>query len=146
MDGVDPIQENWTDGEVPTKANDLLSNVSFTHVKDGSYPIWSILRNVTNSANQTLLTTLVTAEQTFVTPDYPDFVLKDQLSVVRSHFSPPYPAWAGTYPGNSGSPCNGDAGTAEAGGDVAGMVYSQQADNDYSADTFSSCGDVAHRQ
>lgn len=142
VDGVDPIQEVWQDGEIPTKGNDLLSNVSFSHVKDGSYPIWSILRNVTDSSHASLLTTLVTSEQTFVTPDYPDFVLKDQLSVVRSHFSPP----GITYPGNGGSPCNGDAGAAEAGGDVAGMVYSQQADNDYAADNLSSCGEVGHRQ
>ncbi|MGA9673648.1 MAG: hypothetical protein WBQ94_30935 [Terracidiphilus sp.] len=156
VDGVDPIQEVWSDGEVPTSGNNLLSNVSFSHVKDGSYPIWSILRLVASAVATScdsatgvhtvscasLATTLANNEQKFVTPDFPDFVLKDQLSVVRSHFTPP----GVVYPGNGGSPSNGDAGSPEAGGDVGGMVYSQQADNDYSADNSTTTGQTGKRQ
>jgi hypothetical protein len=146
VDGIDPIQETWTDGTIPVTANGLLGNVSFTHVKDGSYPIWSILRLVSSNANSSAVAALATAAQTFVTPAYPDFVIasgsNSQLLTVRSHFSPP----GVTYPGNSGAPSNGDAGLPEAGGDVGGMVYSQQADNDYAIDNLNSTGNVGRRQ
>jgi hypothetical protein len=160
VDGVDPIEEVWQDGEVPTPSNNLESNVSFSNVKNGSYPIWSILRmvasNNTSSCVSTtgtqvscgsLISTLTGNEERFVTPDFPDFVLKDQLSVVRSHFTPPtvvYPA---------GAPCNGDISGAETGGDVGGMVYSIQADNDVAADagavgvtSVTNCGILNKRQ
>ncbi len=158
VDGIDPIQEVWQDGEVPTTSNGLLGNVSMSHVKDGSYPIWSLLRMVTSTSTtacnngvagtacNVLLGNLAASAQTFVTPAFPDFVIasgtNNQLLVTRSHFTPP----TVVYPGNGGSPCNGDAGSSEAGGDVGGVVYSIQADNDYSGDSLSSCGNVAHRQ
>ncbi len=170
VDGVDPIEEVWQDGEVPTPTNNLESNVSFSHVKDGSYPIWSILRMITSTTNtsggdnpcniasggalqtggtacSSLVTTLTTDEQKYVTPDFPDFVLKDQLSVVRSHFSPPgitYRSYLGGTHLNA--PSNGDAGAVESGGDVGGMVYSFQADNDYAVEASNTTGNVGHRQ
>jgi hypothetical protein len=145
VDGVDPIQEVWQDGEVPTTSNGLLGNVSFSHVKDGSYPIWSTLRLVTDSTHLTSVQSLATSAQNFVTPQFPDFVLPNQMAVVHSHFTPP----GVTFPGNSGNPSNGvfNASTApEAGGDVAGVIYSFQADKDFGGDFVSPGGEVNHRQ
>ena len=141
VDGVDPIQEVYTNGEIPTIKDDLIGNVSLSHVKDGSYPIWSNLRMVSAAAQQSALAQLISDAQSFVTPNYPDFVLVSQMEVVRSHFTPP----GVTYPG--GTPANGDpSATAEAGGDVGGLPYSYQADGQYNADNGVSTGNVSRRQ
>jgi hypothetical protein len=167
LDGVDPIQQVWTDGSLPTPGTEAEGNVTFAHVKDGSYPDWSILRMVTSTVStsacnvindvataggstcNTLLGNLVSEEQSQLNPDLPDFVKADELQVVRSHFTPP----GVTFPGNGGAACNGDISASldasagpEAGGDVGGVVYSIQADNDSEADTGNNCGILNQRQ
>ena len=143
VDGIDPIQETWTDGLVPTSGNDLLGDVSLAHVKDGSYPIWSVLRLVSDNSGSgyTVAQNLASAALSFLSPAQPDFVPMTQLGVVRSHFSPP----GVSYPGNGGNPSDG-VGSAESGGDVAGLVYSKTAETDYNADNGASTGNVGHRQ
>jgi hypothetical protein len=141
VDGVDPIQEVYSNGEIPTIKDDLIGNVTLSHVKDGSYPIWSNLRMVSAAAQQASLAQLLADAQSFVTPNYPDFVLVSQMQTVRSHFTPP----GVSYPG--GSPANGDPGaTAEAGGDVGGLPYSYQADGQFNTDNGVSTGQVGRRQ
>src|SRR5208283_363871 len=152
VDGVDPIQENWTDGLVPQIGNQLLPNVSLSHVRDGSYPIWNITRmvGVTGSSTLTAAQNLAAAAANFLSPVQPDFVPVgltngNTLVNVRSHFAPPginflsssCPTANGTSIPYCNTPSNGDiaGGLAESGGDVGGMVYSQQADGDYNADT-----------
>jgi hypothetical protein len=145
VDGIDPIQETYADGLIPTSNNYLLGNVTLSHVKDGSYPIWSILRFVTDTSGVAYTTagTLKTAAANFLSPSQPDFVPLSQLQIVRSHFAPP----GITFPNNSGNPANGDPGkAAEAGGDVGGLVYTYQADGAYNADNNASTGNVGHRQ
>lgn len=145
VDGVDPIQETWSDGLVPTSGNDLLGNVSLSHVKDGTYPIWSILRLVTDNSGVafTAAGKLQTAAANFLSPSQPDFVPLSQMAVVRSHFAPP----GVSFPNNSGNPSNGDPGkTVEAGGDVAGLAYSYQTDGAYNIDNGQSTGNIGHRQ
>jgi hypothetical protein len=155
VDGLDPIQESWTDGLVPTAGNGLLGNVSFANVKNGSYPIWTKLRlatTVTTSGSGASL--LATAAQTFVSPSQPDFIPISQLLIVRSHFAPPFNA-SSAYDGNfvssgTNQPANGTAicnsGTPEAGGDVAGLVYTLQSDGAFCYDTGSTYGQVGRRQ
>jgi hypothetical protein len=150
VDGIDPLQQVWSDGLIPTSGNDLLGNVSLAHVKDGSYPIWSILRLVTDTAANNAFTAgqatkLASAAVTFLSPSQPDFVPLSQLGIVRSHFAPPgvnFPggACSGTPP--SCTPSN----SPEAGGDVAGLVYTQASDGAYNADTGQSTGNTGHRQ
>jgi hypothetical protein len=144
VDGIDPLQQDWTDGLVPTAGNDLLGNVSLAHIKDGSYPIWSILRLVSSPANKSKATALASDAAKFLSPSQPDFVPLSQLAVVRSHFAPPgvnFPSAAG-----ANTPSNGSGATAEAGGDVAGLVYSLQADGSYNSDNGISTGNTGHRQ
>ncbi len=148
VDGVDPIQEVWSDGLVPTSGNDLLGNVSLSHVKDGSYPIWSIVRLVsdTSGVGFNAVQTLIADAGNFLSPSQPDFVPISALPIVRSHFAPPtvnFPSSAGTN-----TPANGDGpgANAEAGGDVGGMVYTQQADGDYNKDNTASTGITGKRQ
>lgn len=145
VDGIDPIQETWIDGLVPTSGNDLLGNVSLAHVKDGSYPIWSILRLVSDptGAGHTGAVALAAAAQKFLSPSQPDFVPTSQLAVVRSHFAPP----GVNFPSvGTNAPANGTGTTAEAGGDVGGLVYSLAAEGAYNIDNGVSTGNVGHRQ
>lgn len=155
VDGVDPIQQVWTDGLVPTAGNGLLGNVSFANVKNGSYPIWSKLRIAALPAGQAGASALATAAQSYVSPQQPDFVPVNQLLVVRSHFAPPYnaaSAFSGSFPSSGTNvPANGTNGcnagtTPEAGGDVGGLVYTLQSDGAFCSDSGSTTGQVGRRQ
>jgi hypothetical protein len=157
IDGVDPLQEVWTDGLVPTSANGLLGNVSLANVKSGAYPIWSKLRIVDASGGTSGASALVAAAQNFISPAQPDFVPVAQLAVVRSHFAPPFngsstynvnfPSSGTNQPANGDGPnCNVSGATPEAGGDVGGLVISIQADSDFCTDAFSSTGVNGLRQ
>jgi hypothetical protein len=146
VDGVDPIQEVWTDGSIPTSSNNLLGDVTMAHVKDGSYPIWSVQRFVSlpGTAGATAVTALVKDMADFLSPSQPDFVPLSQLAVLRSHFSPP----GVQYPGNSGTPANQTLGSTitESGGDVGGLILTLQSEGDYNADEGVSTGNVGRRQ
>jgi hypothetical protein len=163
VDGIDPIQENWVDGEIPTSSNGLLGDVSLAHVKDGSYPIWSILRIVSTTGVASTVATLITDAQRFLSPSQPDFVPGTQLFKVRSHFAPPgvafplcpsgYTPAAGDNGVTGGTACpatsvnNGDAGgSAESGGDVGGMPFGFQSDGDYNSANGVKTGHIGKRQ
>jgi len=152
VDGVDPLQQVWQDGLVPTTSNGLLGNVTFANVKNGSYPIWSKLRLAATPSGQTGASALATAAQTFVSPTQPDFVLASQVEIVRSHFAPPFNAasplgYNANFPSAGvNQPSNGDCSASEAGGDVAGLIYTLQADGDFCADTGIVYGNNGRRQ
>lgn len=143
VDGVDPLRDTWSDGLIPTSGNDLLGDVTFSHVKDGSYPIWSLLRTECDTTTScTAVTALAADALAFLTPFQPDFVPTTQIAVFRSHFAPPginFPSTSGTN-----TPCNGH-GCTEAGGDVGGVVYTLQADGDYNADNGTTTGITGKR-
>ena len=150
VDGVDPIQQVWTDGLVPTAGNGLLGSVSFANVKNGSYPIWTKLRLA--STGGTGAATLSTLAQNFLSPSQPDFVPISQLLVVHSHFAPPagahydtnFPSSGTNVPSNGTANCN--SGMPEAGGDVAGLVYTLQSDGAFCADTGIGGGQTGRRE
>lgn len=130
IDGVDPIENYYTDGEIPATPYDL-TKVTLAHIKDGTYPIWSNLRLVNKGATALPgVTALASAAQNFVTfgevlNPRPDFVPASSLKVLRSHFTPP---------GQTVTPANGDGGSCsvpEAGGDVGGVVLTHQVDVAY---------------
>jgi hypothetical protein len=148
VDGVDPIQETWADGLIPTSSNDLLHNVSLSNVSNGSYPIWSILRLVSSSAGATTaMSDLQAAAIKFLGPTQPDFVHSSQLPIVRSHFAPPQIAFTGpngnctpvlgtsNCASNASNGSSGSGESAEAGGDVGGIVLTLQSELDYFTDT-----------
>ncbi|MGD0730962.1 MAG: hypothetical protein ABR956_06840 [Terracidiphilus sp.] len=150
VDGIDPIQQNWVDGLVPTSGNGLLGNVTLAHVKDGSYPIWSVLRLVSDPSLAGAgepVNVLVNEAAAFLSPAQPDFVHASTLQIVRSHFSPPgvsYPCF-GTGAAND-QPATGTGTLQECGGDVGGLVYSIGADIDYDYDTGNDWGNIGQRQ
>lgn len=175
VDGVDPIQQVWSDGLVPTAGNGLLGDVSFANVKNGSYPIWSKLRLVaTTASGKTGAAALAAAGQNFISPTQPDFVPTSQLLITRSHFAPPFnanlsttnPGYADYYnvnfqsailtsgatypnqPANGTGNCNTGVtvATPEAGGDVGGLIFTLQSDGDFCTDFGSQYGQVGRRQ
>jgi hypothetical protein len=124
VDGVDPLFANYEGGFIPTCTAPCPGIVQFTHVLDGSYPIWNILRIVTASPTPGAITSLVNAAQTQVL-NVPDFVPIGSMQVFRSHYSQ---SGFGAHNGHK-------TGTKESGGDVQGAVFTVEADFDSIADT-----------
>ena len=124
VDGVDPLFANYEGGFIPTCTAPCPGIVQFTHVLDGSYPIWNILRIVTASPTPGTITSLVNAAQTQVL-NVPDFVPIGSMQVFRSHYSQ---SGFGAHNGHK-------TGTKESGGDVQGAVFTVQSDLDSITDT-----------
>jgi hypothetical protein len=130
VDGVDPINETYTNGAFPicdatnfTSLGGHCPAVPFTNVINGSYPIWTMYRVVTKSPAPALVSAVVTqAQDNSVVGVVRDFVPTAGLKVFRSHYN---------QAGVTGS--NGHAGS-EAGGDMGGAVYLQQEDYDHILD------------
>lgn len=138
VDGVDPIQEEYTAGVVPTAGNSLLGNVTFSGIKNGSYAIWSVLRLVSAPGNPGVAA-LQAAAQSRISPTQPDFVLLSQLQVLHSHFAiPSIGVGAAPYAtisnGNTADICGNGVALAEFGGDVGGLVITKQTNQDYCTD------------
>jgi ABC-type phosphate transport system substrate-binding protein len=149
VDGVDPIQETWSDGLIPTSSNELLSNVTLSHVKDGTYPIWSLLRLVSDQSGTgySAASALVSSAAKFLSSTQPDFVPVAQLQIVRSHFAPPNVTFPCFGTGSAtGQPANGVGSVAECGGDVGGLVYSVGSDKEYNTDNATQLGNTGERQ
>ena len=148
VDGIDPLEQDWQDGLIPNTVYDNLGDVSLAHVKDGSYPIYSILRLVAGTTATSTINTLVSNAIKFLSPTQPDFVHVSQLPIVRSHFAPP----GVLFPGCTALPCqtsvsNGSsASSPEAGGDVGGLALTLQSEFDYIADTNNQSGNTGMRQ
>jgi hypothetical protein len=125
VDGIDPIKASYLNGQFPSCSNPPCPGaVTFPHLKDGTYPIWSFLRIVTVSPIPSGIQSLYTAALTEA-GQIPDFVPANQMAVFRSHYN------------QSGvTASNGIiSGHAEAGGDMGGAVFNNAADKDYFADT-----------
>jgi hypothetical protein len=143
IDGVDPLFANYN-GTIPTTST-ALHTVTFTHVADGTYPIWSLLRLVTTASGATTAAQdLATGAQIFgapgVTATHPDFIPFTSLHVERSHFTPPGVTYPGSTPKNS--MCSTQA---EQGGDVGGIPIPCKADSDYATDTGITAGFINRR-
>lgn len=151
VDGVDPLHLGYTTGVIPTTSAEL-QKVTFPHVEDGTYPIWSLLRLVyTNSSLSASVLALAEDAGTFSTTAHPDFVpyyaksgasFIVNLHVERSHFTPPGIGYTTTL---KNGVCAQDptAQTQEAGGDVGGTVIPCAVDTDYKTTTGSSY--LSHR-
>ena len=152
LDGVDPINAaygtyvsdgvTYNPGQLPLCLAPCTApgGTSLPNVRNGSYGAWSIIRAVSDATGINLTNTqaLVTAAQNEVnntTADFVPFVCKDTtglctgepgLHVFHSHFTPT---------GIAGAPHNGNTTSTESGGDVHGVVFTDQADLDFHADT-----------
>ena len=82
LNGIDPIATTYPSGGALPTCNTaagylncpVKGGTSFPHLRDGSYPAWSIYRMVTDSTNMTNAQALATEAQTLVDNTIPDFV------------------------------------------------------------------------
>lgn len=117
VDGIDPIRNVYSNGFFPTCSNPPCPGLlTFPHIQDGTYPIWSILRMVTVSPVPSFIQTLIGAAEAEA-GQIPDFVPATQLFVFRSHYN------------QSGVIGQNGHGKPEQGGDVGGAVFTLN--NDY---------------
>ncbi len=125
VDGIDPIRSTYVNGTLPQCTNPpCVGALTFPNVKNGTYPIWSVLRFVTVSPIPSGIYSLYQAAITEAT-QIPDFLPLTNLTVFRSHYN---------QAGVTGA--NGIiTGLPEAGGDMGGAIFNIQADKDYYADT-----------
>jgi ABC-type phosphate transport system substrate-binding protein len=122
--GVDPIYNNNTYSTggllpvcqlTPTYSCPALSTL-FGNLKSGSYPAWSDLRIVTDSAGSTVASSIsskIQSDLTSGTNPLPDFVPFSAVTIYRSHYGNGY---------TNGSESNGLSGAAENGGDMNGCI------------------------
>lgn len=115
--GVDPLFASYSGGQLPKIGVGTVP--TFAHVKDGTYPLWSDLRIVTNNVakNQTAASSLATQIISDVNggTQAADFLpYSASLLLYRVHYN------NGTY--TNGTASNGLSGAAENGGDVNGHI------------------------
>lgn len=119
VDGVDPVIDNYSNGTYPTAGQ-----VTFKNLKNGSYPIWSLLRAVVSpTAGASVLDVL---NQATISADTSNFVPLTSMRVFRSHRTlaefDPTPASNGIV-----------AGSSESGSDAGGLVFSINAEENFFA-------------
>ncbi len=118
VDGCDPLVDAYAGGSEGNLQSP--GTITFRNIKNGGYPIWSVLRAVIDPVADTagvgaLLSALPAG----------DFVKFKDLEVFRSYHATP----------DVGFPDNGNTGNPAAGGDVGGAVFPINADVDNANDT-----------
>jgi uncharacterized repeat protein (TIGR03803 family) len=135
VDGVDPFFSSYSDGTIPQSANGLLPNVTFTHVADGSYPLWNEERLISSPANSGLAATFASYTQSQLSfgdgAIRPDFIPDSQLNVFHMHFAPDGVTFNATNTAADGPKVCGAGAAPEDGGDVGGLVLTLQAGGDF---------------
>jgi hypothetical protein len=138
VDGVDPINQSYIDGTLPTCTAPCPGIVNFANVASGDYPAWSTLRLVSHKPAPAGVLAMIAAAQNQVVNIYPDFLPLGSMGVLRSHYKQ-----SGIF-GANGS--QGACTAPETGGDVGGAVLTIQGDQDYCAATGVKTGRVALKQ
>jgi uncharacterized protein YjdB len=143
VDGVDPLLNTYTDGVLPgVDAAHPLSNVTFTGLNAGDYPIWSVMRIVSQSPEPIGVANLILAAQG-VNASQPNFIAPANLQVWHSHYYLPAldlgVASNGTtiYTPNDLCPYSS---LAETGGDAGGANTLKQVNADFCADFGNASG------
>ena len=138
VDGVDPLQDTYTDGVLPgVDASHPLSNVTLKSLNQGDYPIWSALRLISQSPAPVGVTNLIEAAKALASIQY-DFIPASSLTVWHSHYYLPALGSNTAANGNTVSPatpndlCPGNL--PEFGGDAGGANILKQAEYDFCVD------------
>jgi len=160
VDGVDPIQDHYANGTLPSSGgpgdpcNGVISNcpsglISLKGLKSGDYALWSALRVVSAAPTPAGITSIISALQTPVLAtleNVGDFVPSRSLNAWRSHYSLPTlginTASNGPNIAGGNDLCNpGGAGAlAEQGGDAGGAIILKQANADFCSDFGNNTG------
>jgi len=150
VDGVDPLFDRPDDGTNDQGAYNMpvclaapcSQVIPFTHVNDGTYPLWSVLRLVTfknvPAAVSTFVNTQISQSNTDQLDEYQPLLDASgnlQLFVFRSHFKNTNNPNNGHSTCTSFSPPTPSTCLADAGGDAGGSVFTVQADIDFFLNT-----------
>ena len=134
VDSVDPFFGSYIDGTIPQSGNGLLPNVTFSHVADGSYPIWNEERLISSPASAGVAAMFASYTQSQLSfgagATRPDFIPDSQLNVFHMHFAPSGVSFNATNTPADGPKICGPGSNAEDGGDVGGLVLTVQAGAD----------------
>jgi len=153
VDGVDPLFNGASAnpngiGVLPqctTSGGVIVScpQLPFTHIVDGTYPVWSKYRAIYDASDPTNLAAVLIghyAQEVAANPPNPanpgsgiltDFVPVNNLATFRSHYAQVIRTGGGGTVGNNGF----KTGIPETGGDAGGMVLTIQSEIDFLADT-----------
>ena len=142
VDGVDPLFSGPTAnpngvGVFPTCTTSggvatSCAGVPFTHIIDGTYPVWSKYRLYwdPNTQATNIAATIVKYAQQASEPSVgiiQDFLPADDMQTFHSHYTQVVTDAGGAYTGNNGF----KNGVPETGGDMGGAVLTVQSELDY---------------
>lgn len=138
LNGVDPIQNAYTDGVLPgVDSAHPISNVTFTGLNSGDYPLWSVLRIVSTIPTPIGVTNLITAAQQLNTTQH-NFISAQNMQIWHSHYYLPFVysngAALGTTIATAGDLCPIAGAMTESGGDLGGTTVLKQVNYDFCVD------------
>jgi hypothetical protein len=138
VNGVDPLQNSYIDGVLPgVDSAHPLSNVTFQWTNMGDYPIWSVLRIISQSPTPAGVTNLVSAAQQLNASQH-NFISAPNLQVWHSHYFMPEVGSnvgaLGTTIGTPGDLCPIPGALSESGGDLGGTAVFKQVNYDFCTD------------
>ena len=135
VNGVDPIQNAYTNGVIPNATNGNLGNVTFKYLNQGDYPIWSAVRIVSKSPVPAGVTNVITAANLLTQND---FIKPSAMQIWRAHFNLQAIAEGvqanGTDTLSGITLCPAAGAVVESGGDAGGETVLVQGNHDFCAD------------
>jgi hypothetical protein len=144
VNGVDPLQDSYTNGTLPGSrgpGDPGLSAVTFKNLNNGDYPIWSVLRIITRPPYVTAANNLISALQTLNTTQN-NFITLANLKIWHSHYSLPAIGISNSVvangstinPATPNDLCNTPGALPEGGGDAGGATMFKVANNHFCQD------------
>ena len=138
VNGVDPLQDTYTDGVLPgVDSSHPLSHVTFKWLNAGDYPIWSVLRIISQSPTPVGVTNLVSAAQELNVSQH-NFISAPNLQVWHSHYYLPTVGYGvgavGTTIATTNDLCPAPGALPESGGDLGGANLLKQVSSDFCVD------------
>jgi hypothetical protein len=138
VNGVDPLQDTYTDGVLPgVDSLHPLGNVTFKWLNAGDYPIWSVLRIISQSPTPVGVSNLISAAEQLNVSQH-NFISAPHLQVWHSHYYLPTVGYGvgavGTTIATVNDLCPAPGALPESGGDLGGANLLKQVSYDFCLD------------
>jgi len=135
VNGVDPIQNAYTNGVIPNATNGNLGNVTFKYLNQGDYPIWSAVRVVCGNPTPAGCSNIVSAADSITTSN---FIAPAAMQIWHAHFNLQAIGEGvqanGTDTLNGITLCPAVGAVVESGGDAGGSTYLVQNNHNFCSD------------